>query len=597
MERRRLVAHVVAASVTGAAVLATTASAQLPVPLDATVVPIAPEVRDAAFPSVDYGNTAKSADDKSATTTWRVVEATGNCCENYLTTSSGGRLYDFGGTYVNFTDDRGLTWKSVRTITPLVNGEGTIAMAPGGDVIGVGWDPYSGDHLQAFKYEADTGRWQYTETPLHQPFYDREWVAVVPGPFTIDGKTVEYITFLKGGWPSKEAWYYSTDGLNYTQVSSKFVDKTLSGAAPRAVATSTRADADWIQPNTNGGMTPLGNRGVLASGDYVVLSGPSNAWSLFDGEQWVPATLADGSTPSGVFQVDSHGRLHNVIPDGNAFTYRWSADNGATWKSLDLRLPDGLVFEEWDFRANRAAGVAAVLVHAQDTVFGADADVVFKIGIGPKYAAPQLLRRYTVGNGDVNSTAGVGSNVRMDFQTVTIFPDGRLAVSFLDSTTNTTGATGSVRFSPAVAIEGKTKLRGPVPEEEPPVVGTAQSPMSGTVVVPGSGAGQARVWPVTSARFEFVSDANADNGGGLVVEATPLLPADIDLYLQRQLVDGSWSGDLSSGTSGALDFESLTSGRLLPGSRYRIEAHNWLGAPTTVDLSLRFFNSAGVEGQ
>ena len=593
MKRWTVVGRLVAVAATGTAVLATTASAQLPVALDATVVPIAPEVRDAAFPTLDYGNTAKSVDDKPGSTTWRVVEATGNCCENYLTTSTDGRLYDFGGTYINYSDDRGLTWKSVRTIAPLVNGEGTIAMAPGGDVVGVGWDPYSGDHLQAFKYEAASGKWRYTETPLHQPFYDREWVTVVPGPFTIDGKTVPYISFLKGGWPSKELWYYSTDGLNYTQVSSKFADKTLSGAAAKAAATSVRADADWIQPNSNGGMTPLGNRGVLASGDYP----DGAAWSLFDGQQWVPATLADGSTPAGRFQVDSLGRLHNVIPAGNRFTYRWSADNGATWKALEVSLPDGLVFEEWDFRANRAAGVAAVLVHAQDTVFGSDADVVYKIGIGPKYAAPQLLRRYTVGSGDVNSTAGVGSNVRMDFQTVTILPDGRLAVSFLDSTTNTTGATGSVRFSPAVAIEGKTKVSGPAPQEEPVVVGTAQSPTTGTVVVPGSGAGNVRLAPVTSAHFEFVSDPNADNGGGLVVEAFPLLPADIDLYLQRQLADGSWSGDLSSGTSGALDYETLTSGRLLPGSRYRIEAHNWLGAPTAVTLELRFFNSAGVEGQ
>jgi hypothetical protein len=591
MKRWTLVGRLVAVAVTGTAVLATTASAQLPVPLDAQIVPITPEVREAVYPAVEYGKTARAAE-----TRWRVVEATGNCCENYLTTTPGGRLYDFGGTYINYSDDRGLTWKSVRTITPLVNGEGTIALAPGGDVVGVGWDPYSGDHLQAFKYEADTGKWQYTETPLHQPFYDREWVTAVPGPFTIDGRTVDYITFLKGGWPSKELWYYSTDGLNYTQVSSKFVDKTLSGAAARSVATTTRADADWNQPNANGGMTPLGNRGVLASPDYPEAS---TRWSLFDGAQWVPAQLADGTTPSGVFQVDSLGRLHNVIPSesGTSFTYRWSADNGATWKSLDVRLPDGLVFEEFDFRANRAAGVAAVLIHAQDTVYGSDQDVVYKIGIGPKYASPQLLRRYMVGNGDRNSTAGVGSNTRMDFQTVTILPDGRLAVSFLDSTTNTTGATGSVRFSPAVAIEGKTKVKGPVPEAAPTVVGTAQSPTSATVVVPASGAGNVRVAPLTSAQFEFVSDANADNGGGMVVEAFPLLPADIDLYLQRQLDDGTWSGDLASGTSGALDYETLTSARLLPGSRYRIEAHNWAGAPTLVELSLRFFNSAGVEGQ
>jgi hypothetical protein len=102
---------------------------------------------------------------------------------------------------VNYTDDRGLTWKSVRPLEPLVNGEGAIAMAPGGDVIGVEWDPYSGDHLIAFKYTALTGRWQYKEMPLHQPFYDREWISVLSDLFTIDGQLVPYVTFIKGGVP------------------------------------------------------------------------------------------------------------------------------------------------------------------------------------------------------------------------------------------------------------------------------------------------------------------------------------------------------------------------------------------------------------
>src|SRR5256885_12217104 len=64
-------------------------------------------------------------------------------------------------------------FRSVRPLTPLVNGEGTIVVAPNGDVVAIGWDPYSGDHLQSFKYEAFSGKWFYAEQPLHQPFYDR----------------------------------------------------------------------------------------------------------------------------------------------------------------------------------------------------------------------------------------------------------------------------------------------------------------------------------------------------------------------------------------------------------------------------------------
>lgn len=588
-----LAASLRAATVVMAAAFATTASGQLPVALDAQVIPISPPVTEATYPTYDYGKDGASPqDDRTGTTTWRVVNATGNCCENYLTATREGRLLDFGGTYVNYSDDRGLTWWSVRPLTPLVNGEGTIVLAPGGDVIGVGWDPYSGDHLQAFKYEADTGKWQYTETPLHQPFYDREWVSVVPGPFTIDGRTVEYITFLKGGWPSKELWYWSTDGLNYVQVSSKILDKTLSDAPAQNAATTVRPDADWNQGNTNTGMTTLGVRGLLAAPDY-----PSTEWSVFDGAAfaWMPAGHADGSAPQGRYQVDSIGRLHNVIPQGSRFTYRWSSDQGATWKSLEVPLAEGTAIEEIDFRANRAAGVAAVMVRAQDNTSGADVDLLYKIGIGKKDSTPRLLRRFQVGLGDVNATGGVGNNVRMDFQTLTIFHDGRVAVSFLDSTTmSNSPTTGAPRLSPAVAIERRTRIRGPRGVSDPVhPVGTAQAPISGNVLVGAPGAGN-RVAPVTSTYFEFSVPADADDAA-MIAQATPQLPADIDVYLQRQLADGSWSGDLASGTSGSLTDEVLQSGRLV-GGNYRLELHNWAGPPNTVELELTFFNSEGVAG-
>src|SRR5688500_9108315 len=96
----------------------------LPPNLEAQVVDAEFTSHLRTFDTIDFGRNAGRSDDRRVKTEWRVVDATGNCCENYLTTDHRGRLYDFGGKYVNYTDDRGLTWKSVQPLTPLYNGEG-----------------------------------------------------------------------------------------------------------------------------------------------------------------------------------------------------------------------------------------------------------------------------------------------------------------------------------------------------------------------------------------------------------------------------------------------------------------------------------------
>jgi hypothetical protein len=79
------------------------------------------------------------------------------------------------------------------------------------------------------------------------------------------------------------------------------------------------------------------------------------------------------------------------------------------------------------------------------------------------------------------------------------------------------------------------------------------------------------------------------------VEATPSTPADVDLYLQRKLPDGTWTADIVAGTSGSLSGEQLDMGRLTPGETYRIEAHLWAGLPATnIAITATFFNSAGI---
>jgi len=439
--------------------------------LTPSIVPFAPPVSTANYRTVDYGATAAQTDDRFAVTKWRVVEGTGNCCETYVTTTSSGRLLDFGGRYIHFSDNRGLTWSRVQPIVPLLNGEGAIVVAPDGDVLGVQWDPYSGDHLQFYKYEATTGAWRYTEMPLHQPFYDREWIAVLDGPVTIAGETHEYVSFVKGAVP-KELWFYSTDGLHYHQVTSKAVEQMIDGREIQGpLPTATNPVNDWIQENTNGGMTQLGAGDLLASPDFA------DEWALLEGEtfKWSSYRFPDGSEPEGLFQVDSARRIHNLIvsEDRASFEYRISSSGGRKWRTTTVQLPPAHTVEEIDFRAHRSLGIAAVAMRAHDEGDGNDQDLVYKLGIATDTA--RVARLYYVGLGDVDATAGVGNAIRFDFESVTIFPDGRIAVSFLDSTTEMAHPVhGMIGKAPAIAIELDTKLGESVPPPvptPPPVLG------------------------------------------------------------------------------------------------------------------------------
>jgi uncharacterized protein len=134
----------------------------------------------------------------------------------------------------------------------------------------------------------------------------------------------------------------------------------------------------------------------------------------------------------------------------------------------------------------------------------------------------------------------------------------------------------------------------PLTEQEEVEPGPAQAPVTASVTTLAPGAG-ARVEGVTSQFVQFDVPDGVDNAKA-VVQATPALPADIDLYLQRRNADGSWSGDIASGASGELTGESMTTTRLGAGT-YRIEVHNWAGpAANTVDVKATFYNSAGEPG-
>lgn len=415
--------------------------------VQATVVEYEPPVRTEAYSYTDYGRSASPRDDKTGTAKFRVIERTGNCCENYVTVSRDGILYDLGGSYINFTGDDGKTWQQVRPAEPLVNGEGAISMAPNGDVVGIEWDPYSGDHLLSYKYDVAAEQWQFFETPLHTPFYDRPWLTVVPGPFTVRGTEVPYVVFVDG-FPHRGPMLYSTDGITYVETSNPFLDQKLRPGVKSWLKTTKSRDLDWVLPNSESPITALG------AGYAVAAPGPfDSSWALFDPETltWSSISLPEGDIPERLL-VDSKGRLHSIRPAGRTIDYRISPDGGKTWSTTTLTLPEGQSASQVDFRVNAGIGVAVVGAHANGQK--GDGDVLFKVDISSNQ--PRATRMYEIGLADINASSGVGQEIRFDFETVAIFPDGRIAVSFLDSTTGPVYHLQEPvrdRLGPALAIE------------------------------------------------------------------------------------------------------------------------------------------------
>ena len=394
--------------------------------------------------------------DRVGATRWRVVAGTGNCCENYLAATKDGKLLDFGGDFAHVSNDLGKTWtKILPAPLRLSGGEGAVAVAPGGDIVGMGWYLSTmPDQVVPFKYDASDERWYFTVTKLHQPFYDRPTIGVLPGPFTIAGQEVPYISVLRGGLGlvSKTPWFYSLDGLNYVVANSKLTDQ-VTGTPVRGWLDVPRWDElDWIQPHEQAGLAPLGRGqtlGVLPSipdtfdettEPLTIFDDKTMKWSSFS----FPNESFEGPVYGGRFAVDSRGRLHYVLVD-NEVVYKMSSDGGRHWTTAVAPLPDGFKMDSpyyASMKTNGRLGITAIAVHAVN-VEGNAQDLVYKFATGSR--TPRLQKIYLVGDGDLDTSAGITStaSARFDFPNIALLPGGRIALSFDDQR----------HRSPAIAIE------------------------------------------------------------------------------------------------------------------------------------------------
>lgn len=437
MTRRRIVAPALALAVLLILAVADAAT----VGLAARVVSVGKSTSTVAYSTVDPVTWAKTG-----TANWTVVNALGDCCENYLGITPAGRLFDLGGDVLDYSDTRGSSWTEVRpNPSALIGAEGGASVAPNGDIVGFTWDPYSGDRVTSYKFSAIENKWYFLEGNLHTPFADRPWIGVIPGPFVIGGVSVPYISVFQAGAGTKEVLFVSYDGLSYAAPQSSLADALTNLPTSRWLDPVAVPALDAMQGNTRSAIVPLAGVGALAKS--IVQAGCP--YRILDARlRWSCFTFPDGSTFHGEVQVDSKGRLHDMeFVDSNTFDYRISSDGGRTWSHLAIAIPSLYDIHLWDFKASGSSDVTALALDTARGVNGPDQHVVIKISTANVSAAvpPVITKVAFVGKGDYafSHALNQAGSARFDFSSVVLFADGKVAVSFSDS----------AHLSPGVAIE------------------------------------------------------------------------------------------------------------------------------------------------
>jgi uncharacterized protein len=183
---------------------------------------------------------------------------------------------------------------------------------------------------------------------------------------------------------------------------------------------------------------------------------------------------------------------------------------------------------------------------------------------------------------------------RLVLQVTTSDPDKVATFANDPKVTVFTGPQGTKFTVPVVSRPTLSADTVPLQAAENVPAGPAQAPVEGTVTTKAPGVG-VRAGGATSEYLEFDVLADHDNAR-MDGTATPAQSADLDLYLQKQAADGSWTAVANGANGGELDGETIATGRLAPG-RYRLEVHNWAGPPgNDVAVKLTFFDSNGTAG-
>ena len=203
---------------------------------------------------------------------------------------------------------------------------------------------------------------------------------------------------------------------------------------------------NYMQPHREMRASPIPSGGLLFPRWF------SDGSNLFlDTElTWHRHTLPNGSLlPSRSLVIDSSGALHSVSCNAadpgakgcdGTFTlnHQVSYDGGYTWANQTHQWPLALSVSdntfEWDFQSDGNLDLAVITMRVQTEVNGtsSDVDLVYHIR---DYRESMVADSVTIiGLGDLDATSGAGNDVRFDFSSMAILPDGGVVVAYHDST-------------------------------------------------------------------------------------------------------------------------------------------------------------------
>lgn len=385
---------------------------------------------------------------------WAVFgnEEGGNCCEHYLAGTKEGWIVNFGGEYPTWSEDRGHTWQEyipeifsqLGCLEPKPTvpgqeglGEGSIVQATNGDLISMGWFPYpslsGADQFYAFLYDADDGEWSWCFNRTPEPFYDRSWQVEVIGPINggIYGNGDYATIVISNFWHQVQniGGQISTDGLNYDYINFPDRDSSLASIEVDLTASSLGPEWDFTKPHKEMRAFPVPSGGLYFPNYFIDGTDAFLDTSL----NWWSATSLNGSTlPSEYCAIDSSSALHCVIAEGTEITHLMSWDGGESWENNTYELSGfATEIEEWEFHSNGVHDLFVLNVRYQ-SASGPDVDIAWHVRDFSDSLIPDS--KTYLGQGDLDSTSGAGADIRFDFASMGILPDGGSFIAYHDST-------------------------------------------------------------------------------------------------------------------------------------------------------------------